>query len=520
MSSSRAAHPARPQRPGYGPPRPKEKAPAFDPNGPPQPDRTGTWLALAGIGITAITLNGDLPSQLARFAAIGVAGSLAVSVFKDAQRGLRNLLRADLFALLAYYFLTLFEFLFSQSKFDSMLSLDLANRGIIVCLVGFAALLIGRHIPRPGPPPFQSTFTVELPAIWLITIFWVFFFAGYSSMLAAVNFNVLKMLDFFMAPRFSQPWSRERLGDWKALLFELNMFVQIIPPLVGVMLARWRRYGATNTFLFVAALLLTLFYGFSSGTRNLFAGFLVTFLIGYALAIPREKMKNFVVLSGFCAALLCFATMYMLKFRDLGLKNYLSGEYQSSYATTETQSIYIDYNLFSICALVEYFPAKHEYLGWEIPFQALIRPIPRALWPGKPTGLSMSIEDAMDQEGLTISASYAGEAYMSGGIIAVLLIGMAIGAFLGWWAKLGSPNNSEVGHLIYASGFVAAVISMRSLFALTTALLPSAAAIVAGNLAAKAIMKRREAAARRAAFQQRQPLPQDPRRPMGPPRKQ
>ena len=45
------------------------------------------------------------------------------------------------------------------------------------------------------------------------------------------------------------------------------------------------------------------------------------------------------------------------------------------------------------------FPRTHPFLGFEIPYQALIRPIPRAIWPGKPEGLSMTIEDVMEVEG-------------------------------------------------------------------------------------------------------------------------
>ena len=30
------------------------------------------------------------------------------------------------------------------------------------------------------------------------------------------------------------------------------------------------------------------------------------------------------------------------------------------------------------------------YLGWELPYLAIIRPIPRAIWKGKPLGMSFS----------------------------------------------------------------------------------------------------------------------------------
>src|SRR5687768_626809 len=74
----------------------------------------GTLLALFGIMITAFTMEGAQPSSLARFAAIGVAISLGISVLADLRHGVRNVIRADVMALAAFYFLTLFEFLFPQ----------------------------------------------------------------------------------------------------------------------------------------------------------------------------------------------------------------------------------------------------------------------------------------------------------------------------------------------------------------------------------------------------------------------
>jgi hypothetical protein len=69
---------------------------------------------------------------------------------------------------------------------------------------------------------------------------------------------------------------------------------------------------------------------------------------------------------------------------------------------------------------------------------------------------------------------------MSGGLFAVALAGLAFGALFGWWNYIASLRNSEMGILIYSSGFFAAVISMRSMLVFTTALLPTAAAILLG----------------------------------------
>jgi len=76
-----------------------------------------------------------------------------------------------------------------------------------------------------------------------------------------------------------------------------------------------------------------------------------------------------------------------------------------------------------------------------------------------------------------VAASFVGEAYVAGGIPVVILTGMFFGMFTAWWSRLASAKNSSLGILIYATGFFAAAISMRSLFAFTTALLPTLAAI-------------------------------------------
>ena len=141
----------------------------------------------------------------------------------------------------------------------------------------------------------------------------------------------------------------------------------------------------------------------------------------------------------------------------------------------------VDYNLYVIAKLGDVFPEQHDFLGWEIPYLAIIRPIPRAIWPGKPEGLSFSIEDAVGVKGLTLASSFVGEAYISGGLFGVLLTGLVFGSIAGWWNRLGRPDNSAFGHLIFSSAFFAAVISMRSMFVFTTAILPTIAALMFGN---------------------------------------
>lgn len=484
----------------------------------PHPDINGTFAALVCFALTVLLTNGDQPSTLARFASIGALLSIGISVGMDMRLGgLRNLIRADLMAILAFYFLTLFEFLFPQPHFDEMIDVRSTHQALLCVDLGFLGLFLGRHLIHPRKQPFAHTLTYEIPAVWIIFIFWACFFIGYLHMLIAVNFNVVEMVGWFMDPRFSQPWQRGRLGDWKALIVELGLFIYLIPPLAGIMIARRHRYGSFTLALVCGALLFTFFYGFTSGTRNIFASYLVTFLIAYSFALPFARKKELVVLCIGCGFVMIFATYFMLQFRNVGFRNYLEGNYEQQDSGERT--MFVDYNLYAICRLVDVFPHKRDYLGFEIPYQALIRPIPRAIWAGKPEGLSSSIEDALGVEGVTISASFVGEAYMSGGMAAVLIIALCFGGLTGWWSFLASPKNSELGILIYASGFFAAVISMRSLFVFTTALLPTVAALVIGTYAVRLLASQAQQLLSRAALRSAQArrLPMPPR--PTPPRK-
>ena len=466
-----------------------------------RPNLNGTLAALTGVVITGLVMNGALPSGLGRVAAVGTGLSLLVSMAMDFRAGgPRNLIRADLMAILAFYFLTLFEFLFPQPTFDALTDVRMTHEALLVVLLGLAGLLVGRHLLHVRGQPFAATLTREVPRFWMIAIFWACFIIGYLHMFLAVKFNVNDLLFYFMEPRFSQPWQRGKFGDWKALLVELGLFIYLLPPLAGIMIARRRRYPAVQLFLVCAALLLTFFYGFTSGTRNLFCSYLVTFLIGYAFALTGERRRELAVLCAGSGVVMLFATYFMLEFRSVGFSNYIHNRYEPQPKAERT--LFVDYNLYAICKLVEVFPHKKPYLGFEIPYHALIRPIPRALWKGKPEGLTSSIEDALGVEGMTISASFVGEAYMSGGLLAVLASALFFGALTGWWNFLASPRNSELGILIFASGFFASVISMRSLFVFTTALLPTAAALVIGSFAVQQL-----AAQAARLIRRRPPLP-------------
>jgi len=466
-----------------GPTASKDERPPMDPAEiPPHPNLAGSVMCLVGFGITAFALRGQTPEDVARFGAYGVLASITVSVVMDLGRGIQNVVRTDVMALMSLYFLTLAEFLVQQREYDSLANMEWTRIAVLACICAYAGMVVGRHlVPPTRKHPLQKLFQQEVPSKVLFWIFWACMAIGFLNMLIAVDFNFVYLVAYFIQPRFAQPWQRGRLGDWKAMLYELSMILYLVPPLGGILMARRKKYPIVAVALVFLGVIFVLFYGFSSGTRNIFASYLVTFLIGYVFAAHKSQTKEIFLVTALCAVTLIVSTKLMLDFRDVGLEAYILKHYYTDQSNTaEGQGLAVDNNLYAISRIAEYFPAHHDYTGFEIPYLSLIHPIPRVLWPGKPEGMSITVEDIFGAEGWTVATSVVGEEYMMHGYVAVFLMSVFFGACCAWWNLLASPKNSEFGILVYASGFFSAVITMRSMNWCSTALLPSLAGLVLG----------------------------------------
>jgi hypothetical protein len=427
-------------------------------------------------------LQGSTPSETAGRAAWIVAATLVVSMVLEVRSNWKAVLRPDVICLAALFFLTLFEFLFPQPLFDSLAVESSTITSITLCLIAFGSLAIFRHFAPPMPGTLMTILTRPTPPNVMLGIFWFSFFFGFLYMLLAVGFNVASLIEQMMGARFSQPWTRGRYGDWKALLNELGMTLYLVPPIAGVIFARREKYKSATLIAIFLALLFTFFQGFAGGTRNVVAAYVVTFLVGYSLTLLKHRRLEFVILCGVVGVGYVFGSDQMLQFRNIGLKEYLAMKGQAeapSMPKDPEQGFFVDYNLLMISQVTEQIPETHQFLGWEVPYLAIIRPIPRAIWPGKPEGMSVTFEEiAGVSNSTTKAATFVGEAYLAGGSMGVILGSAFFGVLTAWWGRLAAAAlTSEFGALVYASGFFAIIISMRSMLVLTTAILPTIAAI-------------------------------------------
>jgi hypothetical protein len=448
-----------------------------------RPNSSASILMIIGFAIVALIANGSTAYEVARKGALGVGLVLAIGLGFEVFKNWRAMLRPDAVALVALYGLTFFEFLSAQPEVNDMTNGPAMRQATLLALLAFAAIAFGRHLAPKLPKNFAGLVQRPTPPWVLLTIFGISFFFGTFYMFLAVNFNPLALIDRAMGPRFSQPWERGRFGDFRALLNELGAIINLIPPLAGLIISDRNKFR--GSWLIVAFVYgFCLFLGLASSTRNVLGAYIITFLIAYSLNLTKRRWLEFGVLCVVFLAGFYACNKVMLETRTIGLKAYLAGLQTHSAAPqikiveTEPDSVFFDLNMVNIAELTDVFPKTHPFLGLEVPYVAFTHPIPRAIWPGKPVGLSVSMEEALGVgPEMTISSTFIGESYMAAGGFGVILAGLFFGILTGWWGRVAIGLSSPLGLLIYASGFLAVVISMRSLFMLTVTMLPTLAAI-------------------------------------------
>jgi oligosaccharide repeat unit polymerase len=434
--------------------------------------RETSILVCFGLLATYLLLPTDRPTSIYSAAAIGVMVSVGGGLFLESGGKLRSLIRADALMLVALYGLTLVEFFFPQEEINGILGPEQAMHGVEALFLGFAGLIIGRNFVTSAPRQVARIAFVQLTPNALFILYVVAFCGSYFYMLLAVDFDPAELIREMIAPRWTQEWSRGALGGWQDLLATLSPLVlYLIPAIAGCILADWRRYSAVQLTFVVLGVAFTFFYTFAAGTRNIFAINVVLLLGSYIMTSEKIAWRRIAVLFALTAGVLYFSAYYMLQFRQVGIDAYLQG--QGDAEEFESQTLFIDNNLPVISRLTEVFPEQIPYLGLEMASYALLLPVPRALWPDKPTKLSVDAADALGARGLTVSSTFVGESYMMGGYPAVLMVALLFGWLAGWWDRIGRDLRSNLGIIMYASGFLAAVSSMRSFLFTTTTLLPT-----------------------------------------------
>lgn len=427
-------------------------------------------------GSTTIILTGSFVAWMAAvvsedvndifsYAAWVMATTLASAFLVELRGGFRNVLRVDLFMMFALFILTYFEFLFPQQALFGKVNVVSAQTSVAVTVIGFSGIAVGRHLLAARPAIGQRP-NLTFSRRTIMRLMWACFILGYLHVLLSVNFNVFEALYQMSQPRFSQPWARARLGGISTLLNEFGLLKFLLPPIAAVAFYYRRNFHFVELISISIIALILLYESFAGGTRNEFLTHVATFSVCYALINKNIDLKRSLLIMIPALAIGWFSLTYMIEFRKTGLVNYVE-------ESATFNEVFVDNNMLNIAMLTDVFPDHLGYLGVEVPYQALIRPIPRGIWQTKPEGLSISIEQALGVgDFMTVSVTFLGELWMAGGFLVVALGSVMVGAISAAWNRIGARANSVWDLLIFTAGFFPAGICMRSLMSAGPPMLP------------------------------------------------
>lgn len=392
--------------------------------------------------------------------AVGLLLPVALAVIKNP----RSILRADnLLATSPIYWLLL-DLLQGRYEMDApqreYVTTSFTAIGVFCCGVWVSSL--HKAIPLHRRLTVRGVNRLTVPQyFWLgVTCFalGIFYFA-YKA-----GFSPAAMIQGLQGMRWDSPWARTSAeGGWEALIEHLQYFGMLLPAL-AVLVGRgagWFNYR--TVLLFYAALIMGAFLA-QGGSRRYVGVMFGAALLVWLFTAVRVRWRTFSLLA-LWAALLLFVMEIMYIYRGEGITAFTEPEIEMvgvESALERIDSVRVDDNFLRLAQTIELVPARHPYVWYDYPLFALIRPIPRAIWPGKPLQPSFRVQDFV-VIGASLSSAVVGELWVSGGLIAIFLGGWAFGLLGNGVTPLLAHRESGVHGLTYGVAIMALFAGQRSM---------------------------------------------------------
>ena len=408
-------------------------------------------------------------NTLAILGVVALVLAIGMDVHKDIRRivSARNVGLLTLMAWFLYEAITMPEELtkFSTPDGTYYYTQDQYNVSIGYVLLAAGGMLGVYHSSKTGVfDDFASrVYRADRPDIlWLV--FLLGLAIGVAPLLYASNFDVWYIVSsaFQFGKRWSGRFARSRYGNLADAFMELQMFLKAIVPVAIVLMANRKVSGGKKLFC-LGFLAWMIARSVVSGTRSNVLLVLLPVLAAIYWKLKPSTQK-FAVAVG-----LPLAVLVAVQWSAAVVKNRESGEFRWEDAqSAEYVGLEMHRELMYLSVSV---PDRMEYRYGHTYFVQLVNPVPRALWPGKPTedaGLLMARargEVTADGEPyLTRSPGLVGEMYWNFGVIGILVMSGLLGYVLRSWDRmLEILPGSFFLFVVFAAGLAMIFLSGRSL---------------------------------------------------------
>jgi hypothetical protein len=178
-------------------------------------------------------------------------------------------------------------------------------------------------------------------------------------------------------------------------------------------------------------------------------------IIVWVQAQPGMKIRKLAVSLVAVIALL-WAMQFMLNIRGGGYQNFIENGSDYDY-------LHVDDNFLRLAQTIQLIPAEHDYVYSKQLVFAVIRPVPRVLWPGKPIDPGFDLPTMLGMKGVSLSSSIVGEWYITYGWAAMLFGGWLHGRLAASANQLREYGRSAANPIVFALVIMILVSGMRSM---------------------------------------------------------
>jgi hypothetical protein len=273
------------------------------------------------------------------------------------------------------------------------------------------------------------------------------------------RFDVVLMVKSLAGNRWDAPWVRGALGGWESFIDHLPYFGYLLPTLTVLLANKQRSWFTPSVAISIVLTIIIIAFLAHGGSRRIIGVMIGSALICWVSLPNQVQRPGTFIIAGVAAALLLLVMQVMLEYRVVGYgKMFDKEQHGRSY-----QHLHVDDNFLRLAQIIEMIPDQHEFTREKTITWILVRPVPRVLWPGKPTSPGFELHDVVGIRQTTLSCSAVGELYMSWGWLAVWVGGWFYGRLAGVVNQILSIGNSPVRFLMYAAGAMALFAGVRSM---------------------------------------------------------
>lgn len=382
------------------------------------------------------------------------AGSVVFAIFLDIRQDLCRLVSGRnvvLIGIASWYLLEAIMLPDFLRKYDQ----ESYNLGLLYVALAFGLFLLGYHYTS-GCSLFTAMggtvkFFDDETSSWRLILLGAAI--GFAPVVYNVGTDVVEMFQGILGMRST--WGgllgRGRYGDARAAFLMLEMFVGGVAPFAGILL-----FSRTTTLfqrLFcILVIAWPMLRAYGSGTRSsmiISVGCsLLAVLYWKATPVWRKRFLIAVLVSapliyGLMAAIVASRGTAVLSWEAGSKTDYVGNEMFREL-------------LFIISKVPsEFSPFQYGYTY----YVQLVNPIPRFLWPDKPTldtGLLLATlqgqVDSRNEAYLTISPGLIGEMYLNFGVLGIIALSFFGGWLVKGWDRVSLDHGQSLATMMFYSG--------------------------------------------------------------------